>query len=322
MARITKNRTGAKSVKYVGKGKSGVILNPTITPLYNDGTCIVKFRLSLNAFDVTYNDILNFKVEILYADETDTPINGQEMTLDKKSVIWTDGGFYEINKTFKIDYKTDEMSGLITGETEAPLNCKLIVKPDSYNLGYGVGTIVSDEFIGGYIYRPSCRLGTSLPQDNNIQTQIRAEQYFALGYLNSNVGRISMRVGYDSEKHYRNWKGRFKMSPYLEIKYTNPSNESKVAIVNKFYKRDYLGKGNYNEQEYTSFVDFITFEQTPISLSDVTCSTNCIIDDTKTRWSFRTDGALTDGLVVDWVNDTLADSDLTIELKPNIANLT
>ena len=328
MARIVKNRTGAKTVTFKGKGLSGVITNPSVTPLSNDGTCLLKFRLSMDSFDIGSQTILNGKIKLYFRKLGLTPISGIEIEFDKKNSVWTDGGFYEFNSTFKLNKKNAEMiadgTNLITDTDQGTaLSFKIIIESDSFQQGYGVDDISSEVFTGTYIYRPSVRLGASLPNSKNIQQMIREEHYFSPAYLNT-VGRISMRIGYDTDEYYRNWKGRFKMSPYLTINYIDELGVERIATVTKFYSRIYTGIDAYTETPYENGVDFVYFDQTPISGSDITCDKNCSINDSKTRWIFKTneaEGTHSPGVPINWSTNTSANTEIKVNIHPTIIDI-
>ena len=320
MATITKNRTGTKTVTYKGKGTSGRIVNPTVTPLYNDGTCILKFRLSLNNFDVGLQQILNGVIKLWYSDSPTDPSEGQVLDLDLKGVVWTDGGFYDINRVFKIDKKTPQMSNLVTSDEGSDLLFKIRVQSDLYNITYGVNDVISDNFKGKYIYCPIVRTGATLPISNNVQTLAREEQYFPSGLL-PGVGRLQMRIGYNSDDTYRNFKGRYKMQPYLEYNYRHSDGTYKTAMSTKFFKRVWISKATYDQEEFSVATDNIVFEQTNIGSSDVSCDSNCVIDDSLVFWVFNTSDAMTGSNPVDWHTDTYPNSDVKVTIKPNITDI-
>ena len=58
--------------------------------------------LELNNFDVGLQQILNGVIKLWYSDSPTDPSEGQVLDLDLKGVVWTDGGFYDINRVLYV----------------------------------------------------------------------------------------------------------------------------------------------------------------------------------------------------------------------------
>jgi len=316
MENLVSNKTGNKKITLKNKGVSGIINNPTITPLHRDGTCILKFRLSTNQFNVNTQNILNGEIRLWIGDKGAT-FGGTgylKLELDEKDVIWTDGGYYEINRVFKINNKGEYLSQLNNFSTE--VQAKIRVKADAYNVTYGVNEVVSEIFYFTYHYFPNFTMYTSLPMTGG-QTEIRKNMYLSPYTLNS-VGMIIVKLGYDTDQHYNNWRGRGTFSPYLVINYTATDGTDAIAVTNTFYRYQVL-KSVVAIKAYTRNISyassFVYVDQTPIGDSDMQCGYECMIDDSNQVIVFKTQDALKGtGANLNWDTDIKEGTSVTIDL--------